>query len=526
MNLAEYLSGSGISGYADWSTEVEMAFPPRPYQFRDLNHMAVFLPRCGLFSDPGIGKTLPMQALMVWLAGLGNKPIAIMPPNLVTQFRVSLSATFKGVDNHLHIGVIHGELKERQKQIAEYNSTGWPTIMVMSYPTFLGKQKIPRVKATGAEDHHYEFIPHREITALSMKWQALQHLGYNSLVCDEAHKLKNHSSEIHIAVRDFADVFSGDESNGLVLATGSPIETNVEDAYGLIALLDPQRYGTKRAFDNRHCILADTPYRKVVKYQNLDYLEQALYAKGRRVTKRQAFPDMPPRVVTEVQVDLSATHRKLYDTLVEEQMLELPDKLIDATAASAMYQLCQKILISPDLYSEKPVPNAVLDSVDELIVSLGKRKVILYCWYQESAETLMARYAKLNPVLINGTVNSEAAREKAKRAFIDDPNCRVLVANPQSGGVGLDGFQHVCSYAVFVEVCPWTGRMEQAIARLERSGQMETTNIYIMVPKKTIAVKLRNDLVRKEALANQVVCDKKTLLEDLMGLEGIQGVIK
>jgi hypothetical protein len=48
-------------------------------------------------------------------------------------------------------------------------------------------------------------------------------------------------------------------------------------------------------------------------------------------------------------------------------------------------------------------------------------------------------------------------------------------------------------------------------------------NIYILVALKTIAVKLRNDLTRRDSQANSVVRDKRTLLADLLGEEGLRG---
>jgi SNF2 family DNA or RNA helicase len=96
--------------------------------------------------------------------------------------------------------------------------------------------------------------------------------------------------------------------------------------------------------------------------------------------------------------------------------------------------------------------------------------------------------------------------------------------NPRSGGVGVDGLQAVCSHVVFAESVTTPGLFEQAISRLHRSGQTaRTINIYLLTALGTVAVKRRNDLLRKEHEANQVVGDTKTLLSELLGEEGIQG---
>lgn len=563
MTLAEMLEEAGITEYAEWSHEVIVtpngnpSFKPRPYQISGLNHLAAHLPRCGLWDDPGVGKTLQLQAFALWMSGLGNKVVAVMLPGLVPQFLESFNNNFQRCEFHTSAAMLFGDKGPRQKQIDSFNAKGWPDLLVMSYDTFKGRDKAPlRTKLPAKVEEELNALPPEEalakrqelaseirreweeknkayywregkpVTAENLSGKALEYLGYNLVICDEAHALKNPGSSIHQAVRDFVNPWDDSLSNGLILATGSPIKTNVEDAYGLISMLDPDRYGSMRAFDNIHCeMLPGTKFRKVVEYKNLDYLYAGLYAKGRRITKQQAFPDMPARQITEVSVDLSKAHKALYKKLVDEQVLELEDTLIDATQQQRMYQYVQQMLLCPEMFSDKPIAdNTLLAALDELVEGIGDRKVIVFAWYQQSIDKLKAHYAKHNPVVINGAVTGNA-REIAKRTFIDDPNCRMLLANPESGGVGLDGFQHVCSYAIFAEVYPHPGGFEQAIGRIERSGQTETVNIYLMVPKGTISVKLRNDLCRKESNANEAVRDKKTLIADMLGEEGIQGQI-
>lgn len=561
MTLAEMFDSAGLSQYANWSKDILVTpsgradFTPRPYQISGLNHLAAYLPRSAIWDSPGCGKTLQLQAFMLWMQGLGNKPVAIMPPVLVTQFLESFQDNFQGVEKYVRISTIDGERHVRQKQIDGFKTHGWPDILILSYPTFLGKSKAAKRsnisakqeaefalmspdasltarttllgKAQSAyqlENQKYDYRPGSTVTAFNFRSSALSHIGYNLLISDESQKLKTPSSAIHQAVKEFVQPWEGEESNGLVLSTGSPIETNVEDAYGLISLLDPDRYGSMRAFDSMHCnLMQGVKYRKVTGYRNLDYLYQGLYARGRRITKAQAFPNMPSRVITEIEIVLSKEHRALYTKLVDDQVLELEDKLIDATLQQRMYQYVQQMLICPEKFADHAVKdNAVLTSLDGVLDTLGNQKVMVFAWYQDSIDKLKLRYKDYNPAVINGKVTG-AAREKAKQKFISDKSCKMLIANAQSGGVGIDGFQTVCSYMVFAEVFPHPGGFEQAIGRLERSGQTESTSVFLLVPKGTIAVKLRNDLCRKEENANHAIKDKKKMIADWLGEEGNQG---
>jgi SNF2 family DNA or RNA helicase len=158
----------------------------------------------------------------------------------------------------------------------------------------------------------------------------------------------------------------------------------------------------------------------------------------------------------------------------------------------------------------------MLVTLDGLIESLEGRKILLGCWYNESVESVAAHLHKLKPVMVYGK-NTEKEREEAKHKFINDPDCRVAVTNYLSGGVGIDGFQSICSHAIAMEMVTVPGYFEQWSARINRGGQENPMTIYLVVPRGTIAVRLRRNLLTKEAVANQVIGDRKQLMRELLG---------
>jgi hypothetical protein len=338
--------------------------------------------------------------------------------------------------------------------------------------------------------------------------------------------IKTPSSTLHKSVKKFAGKDNA-QSNGLLLMTGSPIENNLTDAYGLIALLTPSRYGSYRSFERIHCLMTYGRFPQIIGYTNQDYAWESLYLKGRRVTKKEAV-DLPPRLISEIQVSLADRHLELYKRLVTERVLELGDAVIDATTASSLYQKVQRMLVCPETFHDGKwtTENTLITALDELIHSLGGRKLLLFCWYTDSIRKLAMRYSHLNPATLYGEVTGKE-REQMKQKFISDNSCRLMIANPRSGGVGVDQLQTVCSHVAFIEPISVPGLLEQAVSRLHRTGQQsESVNIYLFTAMKTVAVKLRNNLVAKEAAANSVVRDSKVLLAELMGEEGIVGAIE
>lgn len=337
----------------------------------------------------------------------------------------------------------------------------------------------------------------------------------------EATAVKTPSSDLHKAVKQFAGP-EGEESNGLVLMTGSPVLNNLTDLYDLIKLITPKRYATFRSFERIHCVMTYGRFPKLVGFQNEDYTYQSLYLHGRRVTKKEAI-DLPPRLVSEIQIHLAPKHLELYKRLATERVLEIGEKVIDATTASSLYVKSQRMLLCPELFhdseahGEWKTENTLLTALDELVHSLGGRKLLLFCWFTESVRKLCMRYSHLNPATLYGEVTGNE-REQMKAKFINDNSCRLMIANPRSGGVGVDGLQGVCSHVAFIEPIGVPGLFEQALSRVHRTGQKaESINVYLFTAMQTVAVKLRNDLARKERDANSVVRDAKTLLTELMG---------
>jgi SNF2 family DNA or RNA helicase len=308
--------------------------------------------------------------------------------------------------------------------------------------------------------------------------------------------------------------------------TGSPVDTNIVDAYGLIAIITPDAYGSKKMFERVHCVYAsyglNSSFQQVVAYKNYEALNRNLFLQGRRV-KKSEVTDLPPRLITELPVKLSKAHQDLYNRIVLEKIAEIGDTVLDLTERSALYQGVQRLILNPEQFTDSPFENEVLLTLDTLVETLAGKKVVVYAWFQASIEKLKERYKHLNPAVLYGKT-AGFKRETEKMAFIQDDSCRMIIANPRSGGVGVDGFQAVSSHVIFAEVCPFVGVFQQSIDRLHRTGQKaESVNVYILVPNSTVAVKLRNDLLKKDSQQEQVVQDKRTLLNDLLGHTGIQG---
>ena len=111
---------------------------------------------------------------------------------------------------------------------------------------------------------------------------------------------------------------------------------------------------------------------------------------------------------------------------------------------------------------------------------------------------------------------STGEREEARTKFINDPKCRVIVANIQAGGVGIDGFQEVCSDVAFAEFSHTPNYHRQAEDRLHRSGQKTSVTSYYLVAPGTVDMDAIEVLDARAKMLDGVLDGKETATTDLL----------
>ena len=510
--LQHYLVQAGVRENLPFAKHIVMnpEMIPMKHQVTGLNQTLAF-DRYGLYDEPGCGKTLIAQAAALYMAGYGNKVVVIMPPVLLEQFEEELDHTFYGWRDNVTFHALREGPDKREVLFEEWRHTGWPDIMAMSYQQFakLPKPKKKKNKETGKMEVAGPCNPDDNIC------HVLKVAGYNYVIADEAHALKNPGSNQHKAVK----YLLGPVGNaGLLLMTGTPIPNELTDAYGLIDLVTPGKYASMRSFERLHCLYRtnDDGWSTLIGYQNRDVLSTHLYARARRVTKDKVLKLKKPQVI-EVPVNLDPAHHKLYKKLVRERFLEVGDGIISAMNQQSLRQKSLQIVTTPENFTDTPVKNEIFTAVDQLMDSIGMHdeKVVVFAHFRESVESLQAHFEKkkLNPAVVYGGKGSNAAQVKK---FLKDDTCRVLVANPRSGGVGLN-LQSVCRWVIFAEPTSVPGDFKQASERVHRRGQKGVVTIYILKALGTGSPQLTRNMLRKEGETMGIVKDNNSLLDELLG---------
>ena len=120
-----------------------------------------------------------------------------------------------------------------------------------------------------------------------------------------------------------------------------------------------------------------------------------------------------------------------------------------------------------------------------------------------------------NPAFMYGEV-SGAAKERERLKILNDPTCRILIANPRSASAGLN-MQSVSHNVLFVEPTGVYGDFKQGLERVLRSGQKNVVDVGIIQALRTVAPKAIANMLNAEMDIEQAVVDKSRLLEELRG---------
>lgn len=305
----------------------------------------------------------------------------------------------------------------------------------------------------------------------------------------------------------------------LQLLTGTPINKPT-DMYAFIKLTSPDVYRSYGHFENMHVEERDF-FKKPIKFCNLELARDALALKSISRTKKELHGyDLTP-IYPDCEYELSHEHYKLYSKLVDEQLLIYDDGTkIDATTVHKLRHALQQVVVNFDHFSNEPSNrSAAYDLIDLTIeqtecVNVSRSKLIIWTKYKRTSGKVLEYCNNLGIKTV--AAYGEANSEKSINAFMQDEKTRILVAQYQSAGAGLNP-QYVCSEAIFLELDPVPLYIRQSCGRLDRVGQTVAPTMRFAVARGTVQVPMYHDLLQKDDMVTYLEPSKKGLRDMLLG---------
>jgi len=303
----------------------------------------------------------------------------------------------------------------------------------------------------------------------------------DALVLDELHALKSRNSQ---RTRAILGTQAGGV-DGLIAdaecvwgATGTPMPKDASDLYSLMLAIVPKSLYDRRcggtldywAFLKRYTDYYHGDYGIVVKgHKNQDELKDRLAPFMLRRLKRDVLKDWTKPIVDEVLFEVGKGLKALLAMEAEGEGYLVAktvkrhgiEGLANLTDHSATLRRFTGMLLIG------PVTEWLTDKLDN-----GEKKIVVVCFHREVMEGIQAGLKKkgYEAVMYRGGM-TEAAKDTAKKQFIESKKCAVMLLQIIAGGTGLDGLQHVASRMLMAEYSWIPTDNEQAMGRIDRIGQ-------------------------------------------------------
>jgi len=303
--------------------------------------------------------------------------------------------------------------------------------------------------------------------------------GFKAIVCDEVQAIGNRTSQ-----RTKAFLRLAQKIPCLLAMSGTPARSRPVQLWPVLHAIDPATFPNFYAYANRYCNPKVGPYGTEYKgISNGEELHALLSTRALRRTKAEVMTFLPPKIITTVPCDVDKGKMEAYR--------EQAKKAREASEFEKSAAIAGLFRSAYDLKADA-CKQWIMDflSTDE--------KLLVFAWHHAVVDDI-AGFLKdkgIGAHVLTGET-SGAQRDKIKESFINDPNIRVIVANIQSAGVGIDGLQKACSNCVFVEFTAAPTDHWQAEDRLHRGGQEVPVNVYYLVAPRTIDVTMAYQLDSK-----------------------------
>lgn len=257
-----------------------------------------------------------------------------------------------------------------------------------------------------------------------------------------------------------------------------------------------------------------------------------------RRLKEEVLPDLPRRALTRVGVPLQPVQQALYrQTLLglTADVRAIGDAEFDSKVAHflarrmRLLQICSNPSGVSDQYTETPAKLLALDALLDELILRRREKVVLWSFFTASLASMFERYAKFNPVRVDGEVQDSVVRREAVRRFQHDDSTMLFIANPAAAGAGIT--LHRARYAVYESMSNQAAHYLQSLDRVHRRGQDRDVEYLVLLCDRTIEEVEYDRLLSKERAARDLLGDtdphvptRREFLQELADAAQVLGI--
>lgn len=345
-----------------------------------------------------------------------------------------------------------------------------------------------------------------------------EHMKLSMLVIDEAHYIKNPDAKRTAYIRRLDN-----ESERILLMTGTPLENRVQEMCSLLEFVRPDMTEEIRSLAHLH---------------NLPEFKEKLSPVYLRRIREQVLSELPPIEERQEWCTMTGADEGAYiETVMQQSFINmrrvsfLQEDMSSSTKMNRLLELCS-------------------EAADE------GRRVVVYSYFRETVEKVKSTLGSMCAGVITGDTKVELrqgiidsfstgvvlqagesmqyneapklneAKKSCETMKSEDRNGKVLVCQIQAGGVGLN--IQAASIVIFCEPQIKPSLTWQALSRVYRMGQVRNVLVYHLLCPGTVDEKM-NHLFKEKKLEFDSFASESAVADaydNMVGREWIQDFLR
>lgn len=427
----------------------------RPYQ-RDGIRWLLSLKENGfggcLADDMGLGKTLQIICYLNDRKCAGNRSLIVVPKTLL----INWEREFKKYDPKQSIYIYHGTNRSFETALNH-------NVIISTYQTVLND------------------------------YDQFNQVHFDNLIIDEAQYIKNSKSKAHRAMK-------GINASTKILLTGTPVENNLEEYWGLMRLINPDSVDSYSTVNKHSDNLVDH-----IRLITAPFLLRRL--------KTNVLKELPEKQEQTVYVEMEGEQLDLYNKMLDSIKYEITRKSDRFEIKSNSIMLngllylqeicCHPALLNKDLNPGGCKQSAKLDLLLDLVMALHEtnHKVVVFSRFTQMLQLIEKKLKSLN---IKSFYLDGKTRDRMDIVDSFENSAKgVFLISLKAGGTGLN----LVSADTAIIYDPWwnPASEKQAEDRIYRIGQTKNVMIYRLIVSGTIEEKVQSLQNDKKELCSQIL---------------------
>ena len=403
-----------------------------------------------LADDMGLGKSLQALSLLALAAKLDNVLI-LCPASIKYVWAAEIEKHYP----QFSYTIVGGTPEERKIQWAERS----------------------RIKIA-----NYELLL-RDATVKVRDW--------DMVVADECTRIKNYQAKTTRAAKGLNRRYS----LGL---SGAPVENRLEELHSIFDFVMPGLLGPGWLFVARHCV--KNHFGAVVGYRGIDQVRERIGPHYLRRLKAEVLPELPPKVMTDVQLELSKGEWEVYDG-IRQQIVEFVETNPHLAVANVLTEILRLKQCADDVrllgLPQEDGGGTKIKALRDILEAGEGHKIVAFTQFAEMAKLVAG---ELEGILFYGDMSPE---ERAAAIQEFQEGAGQLFVSTEAGAYGVT--LTAADIVVHIDQ-PWNpARLRQREDRLHRIGQTSSVQVINLLARRTVDEYVRRIIHRKRELQQKVL---------------------